>query len=114
MGNTCHFGLNNMFADNGLDDTYETRLYFPCEVAQAQACVRQVFWDKGLRFLFTTRSKTPAIQREDGTLFYDNSYQFRPGHDDIIRRGRRGDGIIITYGDAVYRCLDAVERLRKE
>ena len=27
--NTCHFGLNNMFADNGLSDGYATNLYFP-------------------------------------------------------------------------------------
>jgi transketolase len=27
--NTCHFGLNNMFADNGLSDGFATNLYFP-------------------------------------------------------------------------------------
>jgi hypothetical protein len=32
--NTCHFGLNNMFADNGLDDGYATALYFPADVHQ--------------------------------------------------------------------------------
>ena len=32
--NTCHFGLNNMFADNGLDDGYATSLYFPADVHQ--------------------------------------------------------------------------------
>lgn len=26
--NTCHFGINSFFADNGLADGYETRLYF--------------------------------------------------------------------------------------
>ncbi len=27
--NTCHFGLNNPMADNGLTDGYETPLYIP-------------------------------------------------------------------------------------
>ena len=34
--NTCHFGLNNMFADNGLDDGYETMLYFPADYLQVR------------------------------------------------------------------------------
>jgi transketolase C-terminal domain/subunit len=29
--NTCHFGLNNMFADNGLSDGFATNLYFPAD-----------------------------------------------------------------------------------
>ena len=28
---------------------------------QVKALLNKVFWDKGLRFVFTTRSKTPAI-----------------------------------------------------
>lgn len=41
--NTCHFGINNMFADNGLEDGYETMLYFPADFYQVlfirYACV---------------------------------------------------------------------------
>ena len=32
--NTCHFGINNMFADNGLEDGYDTKLYFPADFHQ--------------------------------------------------------------------------------
>jgi hypothetical protein len=32
--NTCHFGINQFFLDNGLEDAYETKLYFPAD------CVR--------------------------------------------------------------------------
>jgi transketolase len=35
--NTCHFGINNMFADNGLEDGYETMLYFPSDHFQVCA-----------------------------------------------------------------------------
>ncbi|HEY9669573.1 MAG TPA: hypothetical protein V6C91_22355, partial [Coleofasciculaceae cyanobacterium] len=55
--NTCHFGVNNMFADNGLEDSYETKLYFPADANQMKACVEGIFFDPGMRFVFSTRSK---------------------------------------------------------
>lgn len=110
--NTCHFGLNNMFADNGLDDGYETRLYFPADFHQVKACTETIFPMPGLRFLFTIRSKTPELLKEDGTPFFGPGYTFVPGKDDVVRTGKAG--YVVTFGDAAYRALDAVERLKKE
>ncbi len=110
--NTCHFGLNNMFADNGLDDGYETKLYFPADANQMQACVKGIFNDPGLRFIFSTRSKTPNILDADGNDLYGNGYTFVPGKDEIVREGTAG--YIISFGEALYRSLDAVERLKQE
>ncbi len=110
--NTCHFGLNNYFADNGLDDGYETRLYFPADAAQMTACVEAVFSDPGLRFIFSTRSKTPNILDDRGNDFYGEDYKFTPGKDEVIREGTAG--YIVSFGDALYRALDAVERLKQE
>ncbi len=42
--NTCHFGLNSMFADNGLSDGYATNLYFPADPNQMRACVKSIFF----------------------------------------------------------------------
>ncbi|KAJ5485484.1 hypothetical protein N7539_005472 [Penicillium diatomitis] len=111
--NTCHFGLNNFFADNGLMDAEVTSLYFPADGEQMKAVVNKVFWDKGLRFIFSTRSKVPYILKEgsDEKLFGEG-YKFVPGKEEVIRKGTAG--YIVTYGDMVYRSLDAVERLRKE
>jgi transketolase len=110
--NTCHFGINNMFADNGLEDGYETRLYFPADAAQMRACVEAVFHDPGLRFIFSTRSKTPNILTPDGKDFYSEGYTFVPGKDEVIREGTAG--YIVSYGESLYRALDAVERLKQE
>jgi len=110
--NTCHFGLNNMFADNGLDDGYETRLYFPADANQMKACVDSVFFDPGLRFIFSTRSKVPHILDSDGNPFFGEGYKFVPGKDEVIREGTAG--YIVSFGDSLYRALDAVERLKKE
>jgi transketolase len=110
--NTCHFGLNNMFADNGLDDGYETRLYFPADANQMRACVEAVFPQPGLRFIFSTRSKVPLILDANGNELFGNDYTFAPGKDEVIREGTAG--YIVSFGDALYRSLDAVERLKQE
>jgi len=109
--NTCHFGLNIFFADNGLLNQYDTKLYFPADVGQLTAVTEKIFWEPGLRFIFTTRSKVPAILDESGKPFYGKGYSFTPGKDEIVRKGK---GYIVSFGDALYRCLDAVERLKNE
>ncbi|HIK45083.1 MAG TPA: transketolase [Leptolyngbyaceae cyanobacterium M65_K2018_010] len=110
--NTCHFGLNNFFADNGLDDGYETRLYFPADPNQMRACVKAVFPNPGLRFIFSTRSKVPMILDPNGNEMFGGDYTFTPGKDEVVREGRAG--YIVTFGDSLYRALDAVERLKQE
>jgi len=110
--NTCHFGINNFFADNGLSENDKTRLYFPADSNQMRAILASVFNDPGLRFIFSTRSATPFILDENGDNFYGEDYRFTAGRDEIVREGK--DGYIVSYGEMLYRCLDAVERLRKD
>lgn len=110
--NTCHFGINNMFADNGLDDGYDTKLFFPADANQMTACVKAVFKNPGLRFIFSTRSKVPMLLDASGNEIFGGDYTFTPGKDDVVREGK--DGYVIAFGDAVYRALDAVERLKQE
>jgi transketolase len=110
--NTCHFGINNMYADNGLDDGYETRLYYPADANQMTACVNTVFHNPGMRFIFSTRSKVPLILDDAGNEYFGGNYSFTPGKDEVIREGDAG--YIVSFGDALYRSLDAVERLKQE
>ncbi len=110
--NTCHFGLNNMFADNGLSDGYATSLYFPADPNQMRACVNSIFFNPGLRFVFSTRSKVPLILDSDGKEMFGGDYKFVPGKDEVVREGTQG--YVVSFGEALYRALDAVERLKKE
>jgi transketolase C-terminal domain/subunit/transketolase N-terminal domain/subunit len=110
--NTCHFGINIFFADGGLPETDLTRLYYPSDSNQLKAMLKEVFFDDGLRFVFSTRSATPFILDENGKPFYNDDYRFVSGRDEAIREGE--DGAIVTYGEMLYRCLDVVERLRSE
>ena len=110
--NTCHFGLNSMFADNGLSDGYPTNLYFPADPNQMRACVKSIFSDPGLRFVFSTRSKVPTILDDKGQEFFGGNYQFVSGKDEVIREGTQG--YVVSFGEALYRALDAVERLKEQ
>jgi transketolase len=110
--NTCHFGLNNMFADNGLSDGYDTNLYFPADPLQMKACLETIFFNPGLRFVFSTRSKVPTILDSNGQEFFGGNYKFVSGKDEVIREGTQG--YIVSFGEALYRSLDAVERLKQE
>jgi transketolase len=113
--NTCHFGVNSMFADGGLaphhgEDT--TRLYFPADQHQFAACVKRIFGDPGLRFLFSTRSTVPDILGEDGKPMFQGQ-AFTPGTDDLVRDAH-GGGYVVAFGETLHRALDAVIRLQRQ
>lgn len=112
--NTCHFGLNNMYAANGLPDEGRdtTRLYFPADQHQFKACMKKIFGDAGLRFIFSTRSGVPDLLDENGARIYGDDYKFVTGRDEVIREG--SDGYIVTFGETVYRALDAVIKLKAQ
>jgi len=109
--NTCHFGLNSLFADNGLSDTHSF-LYFPADALQMVAVVQRVFFERGLRFVFSTRSKVPYILKEDGTKFFGDGYEFVPGKDETIVEGKAG--YVVSFGEMLYRSWDAVLRCRQQ
>lgn len=109
--NTCHYGVNIFLADSGLPEGDATRLYFAADALQLKCLVHAIWNDPGLRFVFSTRSKGPFILNEDGSQRYGGDYQFVPGKDEIIREGSAG--YVISYGDILYRALDAVERARE-
>jgi transketolase len=109
--NTCHFGINSFFADNGLSDV-QSWLYFPADPLQMVAVIQRVFFERGLRFVFSTRSKVPYILKEDGTKFFGDGYEFVPGKDETIVEGKAG--YVVSFGEMLYRSWDAVLRCRRE
>jgi len=114
--NTCHFGINSMYADGGVlpvHGTDVTRLYFPADQHQFAACVKRIFKDPGLRFVFSTRAAVPDILGEDGKPLYQGK-PFEPGKDYIVREAPAGGGYIVAMGETVYRALDAVIGLQEQ
>jgi transketolase len=110
LDNTCHFGINNFFADGGLGPDDTTRLYFPADQHQMRALVARVFHDPGLRFIFSPRSALPDILDASGKPLYADGYRFEPGVDDVVLEGTAG--WVVSYGDVLHLALDAVIGLR--
>jgi transketolase len=113
--NTCHFGINSMFADGGVkpghaEDT--TRLYFPVDQHQFAACIKRIYGDPGLRFVFTTRAPVPDILDEEGKPLYQGQ-PFEPGKDYVVRQAKAGGGYVVAMGETVYRALDAIITLQE-
>jgi transketolase len=113
--NTCHFGINSMFADGGVKPGHgedKTRLYFPADQHQFAACVKRIFNDEGLRFLFTTRAPVPDILGADGRPLYQGK-PFDPAKDHLVREAPAGSGYVVAVGETVYRALDAILQLQE-
>lgn len=112
--NTCHFGINSMFADGGVEPGHAqdtTRLYFPVDQYQFDACIKRIYGDPGLRFVFSTRAPVPDILDGDGKPLYRGK-SFEPGKDYMVRAAKTGGGYVVATGEAVYRALDAVITLQ--
>jgi len=77
-----------------------------------KACLETIFFNPGLRFVFSTRSKVPTILNTEGQDYFGGDYQFISGKDEVIREGTHG--YIVSFGESLYRALDAVERLKLE
>lgn len=114
--NTCHFGINNFFADNGIpgegDHADNTRLYMPGDANQMKALIPVIFNDPGLRFVFTTRSAVPNLVDENGNDLYGDDYVFTPGKDEILVEGT--DGYIVSFGETLHRAYAAVHLLKEQ
>src|ERR1700722_18200952 len=114
--NTCHFGINSMFADGGVKPSHApdtTRLYFPVDQYQFDACIKRIYGDPGLRFVFTTRAPVPDILDASGKPLYQGK-PFEPGKDYLVREAKAGGGYVVATGEAVYRALDAVITLQEK
>jgi transketolase C-terminal domain/subunit len=108
--NTCHFGINSMYADGGVTPGHgddQTRLYFPADQHQFAACLKRIFPDPGLRFVFSNRAKLPDLLDDSGQPLYKDQ-PFEPGKDYLVREAGAGGGYVVSFGEIVYRALDAV------
>ncbi|KAG2369311.1 thiamine diphosphate-binding protein [Suillus spraguei] len=109
--NTCHFGINSFFADNGLSDV-QSWLYFPADPLQMVAVIQRVFFERWppLRLLYAFEGALHL--KEDGTKFFGDGYEFVPGKDETIVEGKAG--YVVSFGEMLYRSWDAVLRCRRE
>ena len=87
-------------------------IYMPADPNQTDHIIRCIAKRTGNIFVGMGRSKVDIITKEDGTLYFDENYQFIPGKADWIRKGEKG--AIITYGTMCQYALSAWEILKNK
>lgn len=88
-----------------LKNLFRFSVFMPADPNQCDRIIRKVATSPGNHFVGMGRSKTPAITREDGSVFYDADYTFTPGKADWLRQGNKAT--IITFGALTPACVDA-------
>lgn len=86
-------------------------IYFPADPNQTDHILRYISLRPGNIFVGMGRSKVPILLKEDGTPYFDENYQFRPGYADWIRKGNRG--AILSYGNLMPYAFKAWELLKE-
>ncbi|MFT7184149.1 MAG: transketolase [Oceanicoccus sp.] len=86
-----------------------TNIYEPADPNHCDRIIRYVANHYGNVYVRMGRAKLPIITKEDGTPFYDENYEVKPGKADLIRTGSKAT--IIAAGPMVERALKAAERM---
>lgn len=93
-----------------LHNIFGMQVLVPADPNQTDRAVRHMLTEPGMFTVAMGRSKLPTILGEDGTPFFGDGYEFRPGQGDWIRSGK--GGAVVVMGTLTGRALDAVEELR--
>jgi len=93
-----------------LRNLYNFKIIVPADGNQTDKSFRYMIKNNGNYLLAMGRSKLPIITKEDGSIFFDNSYQFEYGKIDVIRDGQYP---LFTYGTMLYRAIKVAEILKE-
>jgi len=89
---------------------YGFKTIVPADPNQTDRVVRYIAKEYGNFVVAVGRSKLEPIRKEDGTLFFNEDYEFQYGKMDILRDG--SDGVIYAIGSVVPYALKAQEILK--
>lgn len=89
-----------------------TELIYTGDANQTKHIIRYVSRKTGNYCVALGRVPTSVICNEDGSVFYGKDYQFNNVGYDIIRKSNKN--YIISYGNLLSECYEAVDFLRKQ
>ena len=92
-----------------LRNLYNFKIIVPADANQTDKAFRYMIENNGNYLLAMGRSKLPITTKEDGTVFFDNSYQYEYGKIDVVRDGQYP---LFTYGTMLYRAIKIAEILK--
>ena len=84
----------------------------PADPNEVDTVIRYVAKESGNFHVAMGRSKVPVITKEDGSVFFDENYEFKYGEVSTIRQGK--DGAILAYGATLYRACRVYEILKEK
>ncbi|ANQ52973.1 transketolase [Thermosipho sp. 1070] len=88
------------------------KVIVPADPNQTDKVIRYIATQYGNYVVAMGRSKIEPITKSDGSIFYDENYEFEYGKIDVIRDGE--EIVVITYGSVLPHALKAVDELEKE
>lgn len=90
---------------------FNTGVIEPADPNQTDRIIRYIASHYGNFYVRMGRHKFPVITKEDGTVFYDENYQYSYGRTDLIRPG--SNLTIAATGPMVHEALMARESLKQ-
>lgn len=95
-----------------LRNIFNFKIIVPADPNQVDAVIRYAAKEQGNFHIAMGRSKIPVVTKDDGSVFFDEKYEFNYGEIDIIREA--GDGAILAYGSTLYRAVQTAELLKSK
>ena len=84
----------------------------PADPNEVDVVIRHVAKESGNFHVAMGRSKVPVITKEDGSIFFDENYEFKYGEVSTVRQGK--DNVILAYGATLYRACAVHDILKAE
>lgn len=103
-----HQAIDDMGSFLGM---FNTMVIEPADANQCDRIIRYIASHYGNFYVRMGRHKFPVLLKEDGSLFYDESYEYEYGKVDVLREGT--DLTLIASGSAVYEAVQAVDAMKE-
>jgi len=88
---------------------FNTTILEPSDPNLCDHMIRYVAKTYGNFYVRMGRAKIPMITKEDGSAFYDASYEFKPGKADLIRSGK--DLTILAAGPMLHMAMNVCKKM---
>ena len=95
-----------------LRNIFDFKIIVPADPNQVDIVIRHAAKEQGNFHIAMGRSKVPVITKEDGSVFFDENYEYIYGAIDIIRQG--SDGAVLAYGSTLYRAVKVHDILKSK
>ncbi len=95
-----------------LKNIFGFKIICPADPNEVDAVIRYAAQEYGNFHIAMGRSKVPVITKEDGSIFFDETYNFVYGGINIVRKGSKN--AILAYGSTLHRALEVRNILKQK